>query len=490
MAKFRKDGRIIEVGSPELNPGIVEGATPVADNTPLGMINSSSLGTQAPIAFQEPQGSPVFPVADLAVPDLQPTAPEQEAQGFSEQLQSLNERLLGQSAFRAQQEEQAGLPALQATQQDLSSRLQAIQAEAKAIPLQLQQEAKGRGITTGGLQPLQTARLRTNAIQALGVSSLLEASRGNITLAQDLVDRAVAQEFDPIREEIAVKRANLNLILESPEFTLADKNRARRAIAQESAKEREIDEQEANQRAVANIAIDVAQKGGDAVLLRQIQQITDPVEAQRIATEGGFGVQEAPLDQFTLGKGQVRFDAEGNIIAEGPVDTGVKPTTPAQFLVSGFAQRIIQSSNIIDNLEGQISSMSAIEFGIQQKLPNALKSDTMRQLEQAQRNFINAVLRRESGAAISPEEFRSGSLQYFFQPGDDKTTSLQKRMNRELVESNFVAESGPAFAPSPLTKLPTGDEETSARDASIGDTVLINGEPHTKVGEDDFELKN
>ncbi|HEC65862.1 MAG TPA: hypothetical protein ENI23_11230 [bacterium] len=485
MAKFRKEGKVFEVGSPDLNPGLVSGATPVSDSTPLGSVSSQNLVQSNTIDFQEVQESPVFPVGDLEL-----TQPEVKAQGFNEQLQDLNTRLLGESAFRAGREEEAELPALLTTQQDLSSRLKAIQSEAKAIPLQLQQEAKGRGITVGGLRPLQTARLRTNAIQALGVSSLLEASRGNITLAQDLVDRAVAQQFDPIREEIAVKRANLNLILESPSFTLAEKNRARRTMAQESAREKEINEQEANQRAVANIAIDVASRGGDAVLLRQIQQNQDPVEAQRMASEAGFGAITAD-EQFTLGKGQVRFDSEGNVIARGPADvSGVKPTTPAQFLVSGFAQRIIQSSNIIDNLESQISGMSAIEFGIQKRLPNALKSDTARQLEQAQRNFINAVLRRESGAAISPEEFVSGSLQYFFQPGDDKTTSLQKRMNRELVEDNFIAESGPAFAPSPLTDLPTGDEETSARNAKIGDTVLINGVPHTKVGEDDFELTN
>ncbi len=39
-------------------------------------------------------------------------------------------------------------------------------------------------------------------------------------------------------------------------------------------------------------------------------------------------------------------------------------------------------------------------------------------LEQAERNFVNAVLRRESGAAISPEEFVSAEKQYFAQRGD------------------------------------------------------------------------
>jgi putative ABC transport system ATP-binding protein len=64
----------------------------------------------------------------------------------------------------------------------------------------------------------------------LSVSSLLEASRGNIALANDLVDREVKAKFDPVKEEIAAARANLELVLSSPEYTQAEKKRALSAL--------------------------------------------------------------------------------------------------------------------------------------------------------------------------------------------------------------------------------------------------------------------
>lgn len=45
-----------------------------------------------------------------------------------------------------------------------------------------------------------------------------------------------------------------------------------------------------------------------------------------------------------------------------------------------------------------------------------MKSDDRQQFEQAQRNFINSVLRQESGAAIADSEFENAKKQYFPMP--------------------------------------------------------------------------
>lgn len=54
-------------------------------------------------------------------------------------------------------------------------------------------------------------------------------------------------------------------------------------------------------------------------------------------------------------------------------------------------------------------------------------------VEQAQRDFVTAVLRKESGATISPEEFKSASQQYFPQPNDSDAVKAQKARNRQTV---------------------------------------------------------
>ncbi len=245
-----------------------------------GIITSDNLTPEPSIDFQEPVGTPIPDVSKIEL-----TAPEERAQETTEEIITGQERLRGESAFRAGLEEEQGIPELTSTFRDLQSRLRGIQAEAQAIPLQIQEESAGRGRTRGGVAPLEAGRLRKNAIQALTVSSLLEATRGNLATAQDLVDRAVAQKYDPIREEIAVNKANLDLILQSPEFSVADKRRAQEQKQQQEERERAIEEQATQEKAIKEIGIDAASRGADAVTLRRIENAASVVEAQRIANE-------------------------------------------------------------------------------------------------------------------------------------------------------------------------------------------------------------
>lgn len=235
-------------------------------------ISSADLNAVPQIDFRVPEPSPLFPVGSLnaELPALTPTEPEKQAQGFSEELQSLFSGLEGESAFRAQQEQAQGLPEQLKAQQDLASRLSALQAEAQAIPLQIQQESVGRGRTRAGVAPVETARLRENAIQALSVGSLLEASRGNIALSQTLADRAVAQKYDPIRERIRTAQANLQLVLESPEFTRAEKNRALQTEIALQDRQRLIAKQEASEKSISDTARIALENGAPVDVAKDI----------------------------------------------------------------------------------------------------------------------------------------------------------------------------------------------------------------------------
>ena len=77
---------------------------------------------------------------------------------------------------------------------------------------------------------------------------------------------------------------------------------------------------------------------------------------------------------------------------------------------------------------------------------NFTQSEAQQQVEQAQRDFVNALLRQESGAAISPGEFDNAKKQYFPQPGDSDGVVLQKKRNREQAISGFATGSGPQGA--------------------------------------------
>lgn len=277
-------------------------------------ISVSGLTTpQEPLKVNQPGQTPIFPVASLigdiaAQPTepLKPTATEGQAQDFTTRLQELNNQYLGQSTYRTEQEASQGIPELKKGQSDLSARLKALQNEALAIPLQLQQEAQGRGITAGGLQPHQTAALRNNAIQALSVNSLLEASNGNLTTALDMVDRAVSQRFDPIKEEIDATTKNLELILNSPQYTLEQKNRAQAQLDQQNAKAEALALAKDDQKQIYDLAVKAASSGADQAVTLAIQQARSPEEALQIATQYGVlaPVAEPNLQTVKLDNGE------------------------------------------------------------------------------------------------------------------------------------------------------------------------------------------
>jgi len=163
-----------------------------------------------------------------------------------------------------------------------------------------------------------------------------------------------------------------------------------------------------------------------------------------------------------VGGDRVLTDLEtGEIIKNyGPIDSAIKtqkPKTQMQFLVSGFAKRIEEAEDIFSKLEKNDFKRSSFLSSLGTLLPNRLESSEIQQQQQAERNFVNAVLRRESGAAILPSEFTSAELQYFPRFGDKPEVVANKKRNREIVLDSFIKESG---------------EQVSPQDTALSDTQI------------------
>lgn len=127
--------------------------------------------------------------------------------------------------------------------------------------------------------------------------------------------------------------------------------------------------------------------------------------------------------------------------SSGSGGSGDKDLTSSQFQAKGFGERMLQASMIIDEVgndfTGTISRVTGSDF-----FPTGFKSSNRQRYEQAQKNFVNAVLRRESGAAIADSEFENAAEQYFPQPGDKDAVLIQKKQNRDLVIKNMLDEAG------------------------------------------------
>jgi GH24 family phage-related lysozyme (muramidase) len=130
-------------------------------------------------------------------------------------------------------------------------------------------------------------------------------------------------------------------------------------------------------------------------------------------------------------------------------------TTEDERKVSGYANRTVDAHNTINALE-QVGT-GVLEH-IASQVPvvgNMAISKEKQNLLQAQRNFINAVLRRESGAVISDAEFDNGTKQYFPQPGDSPEVIAQKRRNREETIEGLMGGAGRNYKPPATYKRST-----------------------------------
>lgn len=123
-----------------------------------------------------------------------------------------------------------------------------------------------------------------------------------------------------------------------------------------------------------------------------------------------------------------------------------KPFTMDQTNSVDYASRLKDSGAIITELTNATMAGGTVNAMWQSNIPGWLKTDEWRQIDQAKRNFITAKLRKESGAAISTEEFVTADLQYFPQPGDDAQTIENKRRLRDMVTKNMIFAAGPAWA--------------------------------------------
>lgn len=126
-------------------------------------------------------------------------------------------------------------------------------------------------------------------------------------------------------------------------------------------------------------------------------------------------------------------------------EQNVKAPTAAQQTVSEYAARIEQANPMIEQLEKDIQGMNYVSFASQIALPSAFQSEKIQRYMQSASNFINAKLRRESGAVIADSEFKEARKQYLPQPGDSVNVLADKKANRDLVYSALRKASGNAY---------------------------------------------
>jgi hypothetical protein len=168
-------------------------------------------------------------------------------------------------------------------------------------------------------------------------------------------------------------------------------------------------------------------------------------------------------------------------------------TKQNQHAAAGFATRAEQAENVFNEL-AQLGHDPTTLGSATQRLglfPEAWKSGTSKRQAQAENNFVTAVLRKESGATISPAEFEMAEKLYFPRAGDDPATLAQKAETRRAALASLKAEGGPALqsvstqlAGLPQAQLPVQPGTGLIPNAQAGQEAMVkvvNGRTYIKV---------
>ncbi|MCR8721173.1 hypothetical protein NVV30_21075 [Pseudomonas syringae] len=298
-----------------------------------------------------------------------------------------------------------------------------------------------------------------------GIGSFSQAESGDAALAATRFQRASDLRngyADQDRLKIALARQeqdrNFNVIGDSGRSSLGPRlDRQREAKDQRFALERGL-----HSRSLAD-AVDIAQSAVDD---RREGRITDGQQRQAARLEDIMTAGTAPnatllqqqalqraLDpdgSKALSRQQTlanidKTTAEADKARREASATGVKLTESQSKDLNYFGRG--NSSN--DRLEDQSSALTAsasgdrsafrgladaairgIPFVGDSSLANSLVSKERQQAEQSGREFVSAILRKDSGAAITNQEMETYGKMFLAQPGDSEQVLAQKHESR------------------------------------------------------------
>lgn len=136
----------------------------------------------------------------------------------------------------------------------------------------------------------------------------------------------------------------------------------------------------------------------------------------------------------TPGQTETVFGPDGQpILTRGPTPTG-KPLTEGQSKDVGFSARARGALNVLEPIAGSLTSRPDI---LLDKLPmgvgREMQGDDYQVASNAARNLLLAILRKDTGAAVTPTEEQMYGEVFLPQPGDGAALLAQKAQARELA---------------------------------------------------------
>lgn len=459
-------------------------------------INSQNLAQGASVKIPTYQPTPVDPnIAQGAIASvagqyeavnkqLEQAQADQKAQAES-QL-SLQSALIGKTADTQAFQETAGVNAANDTVRqyatqlaDLNAQASTLNREAQAIPIQVQNESVGRGRTGAGIAPIESARLRDNALKALSIaqqadiaSAALTGSQLKLQAAKDKAQQMVDLKYKPLEDQLALKKQQYDLNKDI--LSQIDKKRTEALNLAIKKEERDLEEKKNNEKGISDLVTNASAQGAPADLRARAAKAKTPMEAANIlgVYAGDYLKNELLREQIKTERSKrLQVDTKTSLLT--PQSTGVVTAPngdtigiPNETLAAignlklnegqanavAFVSRMIQSAKAIDSQLGKVKPTGGFyetegydPTSVGSGFGRVFGSDQSRVYDTNAKDFIRAKLRKESGATITDEEMEADAQIYVPRGmGLDEKDLLLAQTKRDEAIKSMIAQSGPA----------------------------------------------
>ncbi len=214
-----------------------------------------------------------------------------------------------------------GMSATQNELNDVYGQISGLQQEAQAIPLQVQANSEGRGITTAGAAPIEADLTRNNAIKALGLSARASVLSGKLGQAKQQMDRLMQvqqMELDYLKTALSFNQDRMSK---------ADQAQATQIQIRLKERQDALDKQTTASNTVMNMLLQAKAAGAPDSVIAQAHAL-DPLGAESLLAP--YLKQKADL--MTVAKGATVIDpATGKVIYTAPESgTGAATFTTTQ----------------------------------------------------------------------------------------------------------------------------------------------------------------
>lgn len=412
-------------------------------------------------------------------------ANQQQTKGAQEQI-DIMQALTGRTADLQQAQEQAGVNTETANLNkyaeqlaNLNAQASALNREAQAIPIQIEQESQGRGRTVAGVAPIEASRLRENALKALSIGQQADiaaaaatGSQLRLNAAKEKAQQAVDLKYKPLEEQLAIKKQIYEMNKE--QLASLDKKRAEALNIAIKKEERDLEEKKANDKAVSDMVVNARTQGVDPSLADRASKARTPSEAAAILGQyaGDYWGTKLKIAQYNKILSETsKIDTQTSGLKLQPTGVVTTPNGDAVSLPNStlaaigklklnegqsnavaFVSRMIQADAAIKKQLGQVNTLGGFyettgydPTSVGSGVGRVVGSDQSRIYNTNAEDFIRAKLRKESGATIPPEEMVADAKIYVPSGmGLDEKDLLLAQTKRDEAIKSMIAQTGPA----------------------------------------------